>query len=85
MKRMKGPAFKTQLIDGDAVYIRNPETIADWSDDQVIALMVSAAGVFDSHDLAVFCLDELERRGRVEGGVQDAYLDALPAWYFRES
>ena len=82
--RMKSQAFSNQLIDGDAVYIRNPETIADWSDDQVIALLVAAAGVFDSHDLAVFCLDELQRRGRVEDGVQDSYLDALPAWYFRE-
>jgi FkbM family methyltransferase len=79
--RMKNPQmFRNQLIDGDAVYIRDPETCADWTDEQLKHLAVAAAGVFASPDLAVFCLDRLVERGAIAGDVPAGFVDLLPKW-----
>ena len=78
--RLKGRAVRTQLIDGDAVYIRNPEVPQDWSDEQLKQLAIAAAGVFASFDLAVHCLDRLSDRGAIAPDVAKRFVDTLPGW-----
>lgn len=79
-RRLKGKAMRNQLMDGDAIYIRDPETIAHWSATQVKHLALVSATVFDSFDLTVFCLDELVRRGELSDAVPGAFVDLLPRW-----
>ena len=67
-----------QLVDGDVAYIRNPATIAGWSDGQVLHLTLLAAVVFESHSLVLYCLDEAVRRGLARRNLADAYLRLLP-------
>ena len=83
--RMKKKAFYSQLMDGDAIYIRDPATIADWSDDQVMQLAVAAATIFDSFDLTVHCLDALVARGVVAEDAPAGFVDQLPPWMFAEA
>ncbi|MCU1537831.1 MAG: hypothetical protein JWP82_2182, partial [Humibacillus sp.] len=64
---------RSQLIDGDAVYLRDLRTLPSWSVEQLAKLVLVATFVVDSPDLAVRCLDELVRRGTVP--------DSLPASY----
>lgn len=67
-----------QLVDGDAVYIRHPGTVADWTDGQVMHLALLAATVFESHSLVLWALDEAVRRGLCPVGLPAAYVDHLP-------
>lgn len=83
-KRMKNKAFRNQLIDGDAVYIRNPETIGDWSDEQVKQLAIASAAVFNSFDLTVYCLDELVERGIADASTPEDFMEVLPNWMLSE-
>ncbi|GHG94938.1 FkbM family methyltransferase [Pseudodonghicola xiamenensis] len=78
--RLKGKSVRSQLIDGDAVYIRNPETPDDWSDEQWKQLAIASGAVFDSFDLTIHCLDRLEERGVIGPEVADGFLDCLPEW-----
>lgn len=83
-RQMRSKAFRSQMIDGDAVYIRNPETIDDWSDEQVKQLAIASAGMFDSFDLTVFCLDHLINRGVAEAVVAEQFMSCLPPWMLAE-
>ncbi|MBL4916346.1 FkbM family methyltransferase [Szabonella alba] len=76
--RVDARAIGSQLIDGDAVYIRRFEDRAAWDDAQIAALALLACGVFGSEDLVLLCLDELAARGRVKPKVAAAYADMLP-------
>ena len=67
-----------QLIDGDAVYLRHPGRIGDFTDAQVMHLALLAASVFDSHSAALYAMDELVRRGLVPKDLPKRYADALP-------
>lgn len=82
-KRMGNPVFRRQMLDGDAIYIRNPETIEEWSDEQVRHLAIVSAGLISSYDLCVYCLDEMVRRGSVSDEVPGAFVDRLPGWMLR--
>jgi FkbM family methyltransferase len=66
-------ASQSQLVDGDAVYLRDLRDLGSWTDHQVRALVLLATYVFDSPDLGVQGLDELVRRGRVPGGFPAQY------------
>ena len=70
--------MKSQLVDGDAVYIRALETMQEWSDHQLACLAQFAGLVFKSHDLALQCLDVLVARGRIDPLVPARYVDLLP-------
>ncbi|SDH95118.1 FkbM family methyltransferase [Lutimaribacter saemankumensis] len=76
--RLNRRAIGSQLIDGDAVYIRNPEDRSAVTDTQLAHLALLADGVFGSHDLVLWCLDELASRGVVPGKVAAKYVDKLP-------
>ncbi|MGX9353971.1 FkbM family methyltransferase [Roseobacteraceae bacterium S113] len=72
-------AIGTQLIDGDVVYIRSLEDRDVYSDAQLAYLALLAADVFESHDLALFCLDRLVERGVIAPASPRHYVRALPA------
>ena len=67
-----------QLIDGDAVYIRDLKGIRGWTDFQVFSLAAFAGTVFGSNSLALHCLDELVRRDVVPADTPARYVPLLP-------
>ncbi|SPF80674.1 FkbM family methyltransferase [Pseudoprimorskyibacter insulae] len=75
--RLNVRAAGSQLIDGDAVYIRSLEDRAAWSDGQLAHLALIASLVLGSHDLCLLCLDELAHRGGPD--LAAGYVDRLPA------
>ena len=82
-QQMFKPRLKNQLMDGDAVYIRDPLKMGDWSDEQIKLLAISAAGVFDSLDLTFHCLDALSARGVLPETATRDFLKILPRWMQR--
>lgn len=63
-----------QLLEADAVYVRDfsrPETMTD---EQLKHLALIMHHCYRSYDLALRCLLELEARQAIEGGVQQRYL-----------
>lgn len=75
--RVNARAMSTQLIDGDAVYIRSLEDRGAWTDAQLRALTLLAATI-GSHDLALLALDTLVARGVARKSLPGAYVDLLP-------
>lgn len=67
------PKLTSQLLDGDAVYIRDEET-AGLSDDQLMHLAFAADTVFDSPDLALHCIDHLIARGAAPADLPADYI-----------
>lgn len=82
-QQMFKPRLKNQLMDGDAVYIRDPLKMDDWSDAQIKRLAVAAAGVFDSLDLTFHCLDALIAREVLPETASQDFLKQLPRWMQR--
>ncbi|MGJ8616865.1 MAG: FkbM family methyltransferase, partial [Sulfitobacter sp.] len=78
--KMRSKHFRNQLVDGDAVYIRDPSTIEDWTDEQVKQLTIAAAGVFNSLDLVIYCMDQLVARGVLPPQAPKAFFKTLPKW-----
>ena len=76
--RLRNRRMRDQVIDGDVVYLRDMGKIANYSDSQLKHLCITAAGVFGSHSLVLYCLDELVRREAVPGDLPARYADALP-------
>ena len=76
--RVKRRHMADQLIDGDAVYLRGVSEPAKLTVDQIKHMAILAAGVFHSHSLVLYLLDELVRRG-APVDLPAAYVDALPA------
>lgn len=79
MERLRFRQLQDQLVDGDAVYLRDMRDMDRITDEQLKHLALLAASVFASHSLALFCLDHLVRRGVVSSDEPEAYADALPA------
>ncbi|MDJ0826713.1 MAG: FkbM family methyltransferase [Rhodobacter sp.] len=76
--RLKRERHRNQVIDADAVYIRDPGGWRDWSNEQLKHLAISAAAIFESHDLALFCLDKLVSRKSIPADMPEAYVNCLP-------
>ena len=69
---------RNQLIDGDAVFIRDlidPENVPD---ETLKHLAILADAVFESFDLAVRCLDLLIERGTIDTRAAGGYVARLP-------
>ncbi len=64
----------SQLLDGDAVYIRDADVGAEFSDDQLMHLAFAADSVFNSPDLALHCIDHLIGRGAAPADLPDEYI-----------
>ena len=70
---------RSQVIDGDVIYIRPLEDLAAWETEALKRLALLAEGAFRSHDLCLMLIDELEDRGACANGTAEAYVNALPA------
>jgi len=68
----------SQLLDGDAVYIRNLEDPDMLTDHQLKAMALAADIVADSPDLCAYCLDALKARDVVPANATRQYLKRLP-------
>ena len=76
--RVKTKRMQDQLLDGDGIYLRNIAEPEKLSDDQLKHLALLAAAVFDSHSLALYCIDALATRGAVAADLAKRYVDTLP-------
>lgn len=78
LRRLRRKLVLDQLIDGDAVYLRHPGHIADWTEAQLCHGALLGASVFGSHSFVLYCLDELVRRKSIGPRTPARYVDALP-------
>lgn len=78
--KMSSKHFRNQMVDGDAVYIRDPATIANWTDEQIKQLTIAAAGVFNSLDLVIYCMDQLVERKLLPPEAPADFFKTLPKW-----
>ena len=76
--RLRHAHFRDQLVDGDAVYVRDITRPERMSDEQLAHLAILASAVIGSHSLTLFCLDELVRRGAAAADLPARYVDRLP-------
>ena len=77
--RLKRSALRNQVIDADAVYLRDPGLPDAISDEKMKHMAILACAVFDSQDLALHCLDHLVERGVIPGDSPAEFVDTLPA------
>jgi len=75
---LKRTQHRNQLIDGDAVYLRDLGHPEDYSDEQLKHLAIAASAIFESHDLVLHCLDHLIERKAVDPVISERYLAGLP-------
>ncbi|MBF9036325.1 FkbM family methyltransferase [Rhodobacterales bacterium HKCCE2091] len=67
------PRLTSQLLDGDAVYIRDGD-LGALDDDGLAYLALAADAMFDSPDLALHCVDRLVARGRADADLPGRYI-----------
>ncbi len=84
-KNMNHAASANQLIDGDAVYIRDLKNADAYSDNDLKHLAILSDAVWFSFDLTIRCLDMLVKRGAVEKTAPRQYLDRLPDRFKNET
>ncbi len=83
-QKVRHNRMRSQLLDGDAVYIRDGNWAEDLSDDQLSYLALAADAAFASPDLTLYCLDLLTARGVISEAATDAYIAELPAYLLRD-
>jgi len=76
--QLRARANRNQVIDGDAIYLRDLGADTPLGDDKLAHLAILSAAVFESHDLVLWALEQLTDRGTIPQSVGDAYLAALP-------
>lgn len=76
--RLKRSVMRNQVIDADAVYLRDPGLPDAIGDEKMKHMAILACGVFDSQDLAIQCLDRLVERGSISEAVPKEFVDRLP-------
>lgn len=76
--RLLHEANENQLIDGDAVYIRDIVPSNTYSVEQMKHLAILSDGVWFSHDLTVRCLDHLADGKAIPPDTPAKYVDRLP-------
>ncbi len=69
----------SQLLDGDAVYIRNLEDTEKLTSRQLKIMALAADIVAGSPDLCAYCLDALKARNDVPTNATRQYIKRLPA------
>jgi FkbM family methyltransferase len=69
---------QNQLIDGDAVFVRNLMADQVVTDEQLKHLAICADAVFESFDLTLKCLDLLAQTGAIEPASVLPYAKMIP-------
>ena len=77
-RRLTRRAF-AQAVDGDAWFVRDLRRAASFADSDLAKLALLADSVMRAFDLALFCLDHLETRGRLTVDEIEDYIALLPA------
>jgi len=77
-RRLNGKNHASQLVDGDAVFIRDFSDPEVYSNEQLKHLALLADSAFSSYDLSLVCLEELIKRGVINAGKLDIYIDHIP-------
>ncbi len=67
-----------QVIDGDAIFVRDLRNIGSFSNEQLRKLALIADAIIDNADLAVRAMEVLEDRGALKRTVIQTYLRMLP-------
>lgn len=70
--------YRSQISDGDAVFVRGLLDLPSLSDENLKHMAILADGVFESQDLAVFFLRALAERGVISTADMHRYIDGLP-------
>ncbi len=78
---MNKEASGNQLIDGDAVYIRDLKNPEAYSDNDLKHLAILSDAVWFSFDLTLRCIDMLADRGAIEKINARRYWERLPHQY----
>lgn len=78
IERLRPGPTRNQMIDADAIYIRDIAKPAAMTDQQIAHLALLADSVFGSIDLVLRCLDLLTERGEYSAELIDTYIDKLP-------
>jgi len=68
-----------QLLEADLVYVRDFSRPERLDDEQLKHLALVAHHCYQSYDLALHCVTELDRRGGVVKGCPQRYFQSLPA------
>jgi len=76
--RLRPAMTRNQMVDADAIYIRDIARHSEMSNAQLSHLAVLADAVFKSIDLVLRCLDLLLARDEIAADVIDMYIDNLP-------
>ena len=67
----------SQLLDGDIIYFRDLSNASALTNDQLRKMALIADGIYNFHDYALRCLDELEGRGETDEKSVQAYVAAV--------
>ncbi|MEW9921923.1 FkbM family methyltransferase [Marimonas sp. MJW-29] len=78
IERLRPGPTRNQMIDADAIYIRDIAKPDAMTDQQIAHLALLADSVFGSFDLVLRCLDLLTERGEYSAELIDTYIDKLP-------
>ena len=76
--RLRSRRYRSQLTDGDALFVRGLLNLGSLADEELKHLAILADSVFMSHDLVVVILSLLLDRGLIDAATADAYIDHLP-------
>ena len=71
-------ANRNQWIEGDAIYIRDPARIPEFTHNQLRHLALIATGAINSFDLALLAIDTLTKRGLIPDTLAGRFAAALP-------
>jgi FkbM family methyltransferase len=63
-----------QLLEADAVYVRDFTRTDDMDAEQIKHLALIAHHLYHSFDLTMFCIDRLARRGEIDSNACDKYI-----------
>ena len=69
---------KSQLLDGDAAFVRSLLRLEILSDEELKHLALISDSCFQSYDLTLRALHLLEERGAIESSNIDDYVDKIP-------
>ncbi|MEE9455160.1 MAG: FkbM family methyltransferase [Paracoccaceae bacterium] len=72
-----------QLLDTDFIYVRGLRTLDEVETVKLKKLAILADGVFESYDLALYCIDLLVKNGNAPEGLAQKYRQMLPLKYIK--
>ena len=69
---------RNQWIEADAIYIRDPARLSEFTHDQLRQMALVATGALASFDLALLALDALTERGLIPSDLSQSFATSLP-------